>query len=169
MPKTPQELLFILDELGISNQTTDHAPVMTVAESQNLRGLIPGHHSKNLFLKDKKGQLWLVVADEEQLIDLKLLRKQIGAANLSFAKADLLMDKLGVTPGSVTPFSIINDPNQDVQVVLDTTLASAEQVSFHPLINTQSTTLSGTDLLRFLRAYSHEPMLLDFKKTEEFT
>lgn len=162
-PKTPQELLQTLQQMGLAATTITHAAVKTVEENQALRGTVDGEHSKNLFLKDKKKQLWLVVAEEERPIDLKILRKRIGAGNLSFGKPDLLLEKLGVLPGSVTPFAVINDVQGDVQVVLDQDLAQAPLVNFHPLTNTQTTTLSGADLVTFLQKQGHEPMILDFE------
>lgn len=160
--KTPNELLSTLDRMGIANTTTEHEAVMTVEQNQALRGMIPGLHSKNLFLKDKKGQLWLVVAEEDRPIDLKSLRKRIGAASLSFGKADLLRHVLGVEPGSVTPFAVINDSDIHVRVVLDRALADGERVNFHPLINTRSTTVSGSGLVEFLCRVGHDPLIIDF-------
>jgi len=162
---SPAQLLAGLDDLGIDAKTHSHAPLMTVLDSQKLRGNIPGLHAKNLFLKDKKQQLWLVVCEESRAVDLKQLRKRIGAAGLSFGRAELLYETLGVNPGSVTPFSIINDPVQQVRVVLDIALSEAEAVNFHPLTNTQTTTLSGSGLLLFLRVHHHEPVLLDFSNS----
>ncbi|MFC1674125.1 prolyl-tRNA synthetase associated domain-containing protein, partial [Pseudomonadota bacterium] len=147
MPFTSEQLLARLQELGIPATTQNHAAVMTVEESQRLRGTIDGAHAKNLFLKDKKKRLWLVVAEESHPIDLKSLRHTIGSANLSFGRAQLLEHVLAVQPGSVTPFAVINDAEALVTVVLDQSLADADQVSFHPLTNTQSTTVSGADLL----------------------
>jgi len=161
-PKTPEQLLDTLEQLGLRTTTVSHQAVMTVEQSRALRGDIPGHHSKNLFLKDKKKQLWLVVADEHRVIGLKNLRKRLNVANLSFAKPELLLEALGVTPGSVTPFAVINDPHGRVTVVLDKALLGADQVSFHPLTNTQTTTITGQDLGLFLRAMNHEPIVIDF-------
>jgi len=159
---SPAQLLACLEDLGIDAKTHSHAPLMTVQDSQNLRGDIPGLHAKNLFLKDKKQQLWLVVCEESRTVDLKQLRKRIGSAGLSFGRAELLYETLGVNPGSVTPFSIINDPAHQVRVVLDISLSEAEAVNFHPLTNTQTTTLCGSGLMLFLRVHQHEPVLLDF-------
>lgn len=162
-PKTPRDLLDRLTALGIAYANHTHAPVMTVEESQGLRGTIAGLHSKNLFLKDKKGGLWLVVCEEDRPIDLKQLRKRLGVQNLSFGKPELLMEALGVPPGSVTPFAVINDAPGRVRVVLDRALADGERVNFHPLDNAQTTSLSGADLLAFLTAQDHEPLILDFE------
>ena len=161
---TPEDLFELLSTLNISIKRHNHAPLMTVEDSQNLRGDISGHHSKNLFLKDKKKKLWLVVCDEDLKIDLKALRLRIGAAGLSFASRELLQDVLGVQPGSVTPFAIVHDCAGQVQVVLDLKLAQTDQVNFHPLTNTQTLTISGPDLLKFLTVHNHKPILIDFFK-----
>lgn len=162
MPAQPDDLFARLDDLGVPYTNHHHDPVMTVEESQALRGSIDGMHSKNLFLKDKKGGLWLIVAWEDRPVDLKKLRKRLGVQNLSFGKPDLLMDALGVPPGSVTPFAVINDGAGTVRVVLDAALAEGETVNFHPLDNAQTTSLSGAGLLTFLTALDHEPTILEF-------
>ncbi|MBF0250619.1 MAG: prolyl-tRNA synthetase associated domain-containing protein [Alphaproteobacteria bacterium] len=164
MPKSPEDLLDILKSLDVAATTFDHEPVMTVEESRRLRGLIPGLHAKNLFLKDKKGQLWLVTAEEDRVVDLKRLRRQLDAATLSFAKADVLWDALGVRPGSVTPFAVVNDADGRVRVALDRALAEAGRASFHPLDNARTTTVSGADLLRFLEAHGHAPVIVTFSE-----
>lgn len=163
---TPELLFAKLTELGIAYDNHRHAPVMTVEESRALRGPLPGFHAKNLFLKDKKGGLWLVVAVESRAIDLKVLRKRISAPSLSFGKPEALMEVLGVTPGSVTPFAVINDPDARVRVVLDDALANAAETNFHPLDNAQTTTISGADLLAFLGALDHPPLILDFTRED---
>ena len=159
---TPDQLLARLAELDISAETQTHAPVMTVDESRRLRGEIQGAHAKNLFLKDKKQALWLVVAEESQVVDLKRLRPLIGSAALSFGSAELLQDVLGVTPGAVTPFAVINDILGKVTVVLDLALVSAPKVNFHPLINSRTTTVDSAGLLAFLQAQDHDPLIIDF-------
>lgn len=161
-PVTSDELLDRLAAMDIRATTHTHAPVMTVDESRRMRGDIQGAHAKNLFLKDKKQNLWLVVADERQAVDLKDLKKRIGSAGLSFGRAELLFEVLGVTPGSVTPFAVINDSLGKVTVVLDRALADASRVNFHPLINTRTTTLDGAGLLAFLQAENHDPIIVDF-------
>lgn len=162
MPATPENLLERLSLLGVRHTTFAHAPVMTVEESRRLRGDIAGLHAKNLFLKDKKGGLWLVVAGEDTPVDLKALRKRLGLASLSFAGAETLYEILGVEPGSVTPFAVINDAAAQVRVVLDQALAQGAAVNFHPLVNSRTTTVSGAGLLAFLRATGHEPLVMDF-------
>jgi len=155
MPATKQQLLARLDELGIKTETREHPPVYTVEEARALRGDIPGGHCKNLFLKDKKGQLWLVVCLEDAIIDLKSLPDRIGAARISFGRAELLMEVLGVEPGSVTPFALINDTSHQVNVILDARMMACDLVSYHPLVNTATTTLTPADLLRFVESCGH--------------
>jgi len=134
-------------------------PVFTVAESQALRGTLPGGHTKNLFLKDKKGTLWLVTACEDRTIDLKTLRRTIGAAAISFASADTLRRVLGVEPGSVTPLAVINDTEGRVRVVLDAGLLTFAILNVHPLVNTATIAIRPDDLIAFLRACGHEPQI----------
>ncbi len=160
MMTTRDILLQRLAALGIDAETVDHPAVYTVDESKRLRGDLPGAHSKNLFLKDKKGRLWLVVTLEDRHIDLKALRKTIGAAQLSFGKPDLLQEVLGIDPGSVTPFGVINDTTARVSVVLDDGLLAFEALNFHPLTNTATTRLSPDGLLAFLRDTGHEPLIV---------
>ena len=167
MPATRDDLMDYLDKLGIAAATVDHPPVFTVEEAQALRGTISGAHSKNLFLKDKKGALFLVVAREEAAIDLKHLHKRIGASGrLSFGQAELLVEKLGVAPGSVTPFGLMNDRPPSVRVILEEALVAAETVNFHPLENTATTSLASGDLLAFIRATGHEPEIADLTSGE---
>lgn len=150
----------MLSGLGIATRTHEHAPVFTVEESKALRGELPGGHCKNLFLKDKKGALWLLVCLEDRDIDMKDLRHRIGSSHLSFGKPDLLMDVLGVSPGSVTPFALINDRQAQVNVVLDEAMMEAEVLNYHPLTNGMTTAISPSDLLIFIRACGHEPALV---------
>lgn len=159
---SPHELLEFLANRGIATRTYEHAPVFTVEQSRQLRGNLPGGHCKSLFLKDKKGQLWLVVALEHRQIDFKNLRRQLGARSLSFASAELLMEILGVTPGAVTPFAAINDHASRVTVVLDRGMLELDPLNYHPLTNERTTAISPADLRRFLTACHHEPTLADF-------
>lgn len=161
MANSRDQLMDRLAALGIETETMDHPAVYTVEEAKALRGDLPGAHSKNLFLKDKKGRLWLVVALEDRNVDLKALRKTIGASTLSFGKPDVLMDALGIEPGSVTPFAAINDDDGRVTVVLDAGLLAAEPLNFHPLVNTATTRISADDLLEFLRHTGHEPLIIE--------
>jgi Ala-tRNA(Pro) deacylase len=150
-----------LADLGVATTTVDHAPVFTVEEAQALRGQIRGAHTKNLFLKDKKDRLFLVVAPEDAELDLKQLHHRVGASGrFSFGKPDLLMETLGVPPGSVTAFAPINDTGRRVTVVIDQSLAEAGTVNCHPLVNTATTTIAAKDLLAFLRSTGHEPLIV---------
>ena len=158
-PLTDSELFARLDALGIAHRTQSHAPVFTVEEAKALRGEIVGGHTKNLFLKDKKDGLWLVVAREHLAIDLKELSKQLDSPRFSFGSAELLLEVLGVPPGSVTPFAVINDSEGSVRVVLDEGMLALDPLNFHPLRNDRTTAISPDDLLRFLRATGHEPVI----------
>ena len=159
MPATREQLFAHLAELGIETETTDHEPVYTVEESQALCGGIPGGHCKNLFLKDKKGVLWLVVTLEDAQVDLKALPKTIGSARLSFGRGELMTEVLGVEPGSVTPFALINDTDQKVQVVLDETMLAHDKLNYHPLKNDATTTISSQDLVKFIQSCGHAPQI----------
>jgi Ala-tRNA(Pro) deacylase len=160
MPASRADLLAYLEELGIATTTVEHPPLFTVEQSQALRGEIAGGHTKNLFLKDKKDAVFLVVADEDAEVDMKSLHKRIGSARLSFGKPGLLAELLGVVPGSVTPFGVINDRARRVSVVLDAGLLRHGKLNFHPLENTATTTIAPDDLTKFLCATGHEPRIL---------
>jgi Ala-tRNA(Pro) deacylase len=157
MPLSRQELFSRFAELGIETTTVEHAPVFTVAESSELERQLPGAHTKNLFLKDEKGALFLVVARSATHVDLKTLAKTLGAGRFSFGKPELLLEVLGVSPGSVTAFCVVNDTTQRVQVVIDAELMQHETINCHPLENTATTSIAREDLLRFIRACGHEP------------
>jgi Ala-tRNA(Pro) deacylase len=161
MPATPEDLFARLDSLGIRTTTHRHPPVYTVEQAKALRGELPGAHSKNLFLKDKKGALWLVVALEDRDIQMKELRHRIGAAPLSFGRPELLQEVLGIEPGAVTPFSLINDAERRVRVVLDAGMMTLGPLNFHPLRNDATTAISPEGLLAFIRSCGHEPEVLD--------
>ncbi|WP_421693117.1 prolyl-tRNA synthetase associated domain-containing protein [Aestuariivirga sp.] len=160
MPATRDEFFARLEALGIETTTRDHAPVYTVEEAQALRGEIPGGHCKNLFLKDDKGNLWLIVCLEEAQIDLKAAPARIGSRRLSFGKPELLMEVLGVEPGSVTPFGLINDGEVRVNVVLDAKMMAHELLNYHPLENNATTTIRTADLLAFIRSCGHDPKIV---------
>ena len=161
MPVTPDELFAYLDSLGIAHTTVRHQPLFTVEESQSLRGMIPGGHTKNLFLKDKKSALYLVTALEDAAIELKSLHRLLGATGrFSFGSPEQMLENLGVTPGSVTAFGAINDTAGRITVVLDAGLMAHETINAHPLINTMTTSISRDDLLKFLRATGHEPRIV---------
>ncbi len=163
MPATRTDLMQRFAELGIAAETRNHPPVFTVEEARALRGEIAGAHCKNLFLKDKKGQLWLVVCLEDTTVDLKGLPALIGAARISFGKAELLMEVLGVEPGSVTPFALINDTETRVNVVLEKAMMDHQTVNYHPLENTATTSIASSDLLAFIRACGHDPQVVDLR------
>jgi len=158
---SPQQLLERLNALGIAHRTVEHAPVFTVEEAKAHRGDLPGHHIKNLFLRNKKEEMWLVVAIEERRIDLKRLGERLGAGRLSFGSPERLRTYLGVEPGSVTPFAVINDTGHAVRLVLDAGLRAPGAINGHPLTNTMTTAVSLDDLLRFFAATGHVPQWLD--------
>ena len=160
MAWTREMLLDHLAGLGIKTETVEHPPLFTVEESQALRGEIPGAHTKNLFLKCKKGSLWLITALEETPVNLKTLHHALGSGRLSFGNAELLMEVLGVTPGSVSTFGAVNDTESRVTVVLDERLMQHERINLHPLVNTATTGLSRDDLIRFLKACGHAPKIM---------
>lgn len=162
MPATPQDLFARLDALGIAHTSAKHRPVFTVEESAHLKAAIPGGHSKNLFLKDKKGALFLLSALSDAQIDLNAVSKLVGAARFSFANAALLMQYLGVSPGSVTLFALINDPERKVTLLLDEGFFGYDLVNFHPLSNDATTAISPADMVKFARATGHEPVRLAF-------
>jgi Ala-tRNA(Pro) deacylase len=164
--KTRADLLAFLDAEGIAHATTDHAAVFTVGEGEAIKAAMPGGHTKNLFLKDAKGQLWLISALGETVIDLKKLHPVIGSGRLSFGSPELMVETLGVTPGSVTAFGLINDTGRRVRFVLDAALAAADPVNFHPLTNTATTAVSQSGLRAFLAALGVTPMIVDFEAME---
>jgi len=160
MPATPDDLFAYLDTLGIAHKTVTHPAVFTVEEARALRGAIAGGHTKNLFLRDKKGAAFLVVALENAAIELKSLHRLLGASGrFSFGSAELMGELLGVEPGSVTPFAAINDTAGRVTVVLDAAMMAHDVLNFHPLVNTGTTTISRQGLLKFLEATGHRPRI----------
>ena len=161
MTATPDELFAYLDQLAIEHSTMTHPPIFTVGEGREWHDKIPGLHCKNLFLKDRKDKIWLVVMPGDKRADLNRLEKRLQAARLSFGKPELLLEVLGLTPGSVTPFGLINDQSRRVTVVVDEDLPKSEWVNCHPLHNAASTTLRSADLLRFMRSLGYEPLIVD--------
>ncbi|MBM3602020.1 MAG: prolyl-tRNA synthetase associated domain-containing protein [Alphaproteobacteria bacterium] len=158
---TPDQLLARLEALGLVTHTVKHKPVFTVEESKVERGSLPGGHCKSLFLRDKKERMFLVVAFEDRRIDLKKLSDLIGSARLSFGSADRLMRVLGVIPGSVTPFALINDRQRQVDVVLDADMMRIDPLNYHPLSNDMTTAISPAGLLSFIADCGHRPRILD--------
>ncbi len=161
------ELYALLDAHGIAYDHHTHPPLFTVAESQALRGELPGGHVKNMFMKDKKGAIWLATCLEDRRIRIRDLEKEIGAKGLSFGREELLWEVLGVLPGAVTPFGLINDrAAQRVRVALDAQMLARDPLNFHPLHNEATTTISKDGFLKFLALTGHEPVLVDFDRLE---
>ena len=161
-PATPDDLFARLRDLGIAWTLHEHPPLFTVEDSKKLRGDLAGGHCKNLFLRDKKRNLYLVVTLEDRPIDLKALRAVLGGAgNLSFANAELLMATLGVAPGAVTPFALINDRERRVSVFLDKQMLGFDPLNYHPLSNAMTIAVSPADLLRFVADCGHAPRIVD--------
>ena len=169
MPLDSEELFTRFRQLGIPFENHKHPAVFTVEEAQLHCGHLPGAHCKNLFLKDKKGQLWLAVMLDGREVNIKALQGAMGAARLSFGKAELLEEVLGVTPGAVTPFGLINDTKQRVRVFFDAEMMSAELVNFHPLRNDATTAIAPNDLRRFIAACGHDARELKFPLGRETT
>ena len=164
MPETPERLLARLDALGIVHRTVVHRPVFTVAESKALRPDLPGGHSKNLFLKPQKapGPFLLAVIEEDRRVSVNALARALGVPRIGFAPAEDLMAQLGVAPGSVTPFGLVNAAPAAVRAVFDRHLMTAfDWVNFHPLTNTMTTAIRPEGLLAFLRHLGHAPEIMD--------
>lgn len=163
LPETSARILGVLESLNVDTIVQRHAPVFTVAEAQALRGEIPGGHTKNLFLKDRKGRLFLVTALENAQIDLKSLHTQIGGSGrLSFGSAELLQEVLGVQPGAVSPLGLVNDAERRCKLVLDKALMNFEMLNFHPLDNRLTVSVSPTGLDKLLAHTGHEPQFVEF-------
>lgn len=161
-PKSPEELLARLDDLGVAHRTMEHAPVFTVDEARRLRGAVPGAHSKNLFLRDKKERHWLVSCRSDRPVDLAWLATQLGTKRLTFCSGRRLAAYLGVRAGAVSPFAVVNDLGRVVGVALDEELLEDDPLNFHPLDNSKTTSVSKQGLLRFLAAERHEPRVIRF-------
>ena len=161
-PLTPEALLDLLRTLGIDASTHHHAPVFTVEESRALKGHLPGAHTKNLFLRDKKGRMWLVVALYDRPVNLLALGRRLETrGRLSFGSPERLLRTLGVTPGAVTPFGAVNDRKGEVTIALDTGLRQYDLWNSHPLDNAMTTTIRADDMMRFLRETGHEPIWVE--------
>jgi Ala-tRNA(Pro) deacylase len=160
MPLSRADLMDRFSDLGIKTETREHPPVFTVEEARALRGWIPGGHCKNLFLKDEKGTVWLIVCLEDAKIDLKSAPAKIGSRRLSFGKPDLLMALLGVEPGSVTPFGLINDTGNRITVILEERMMQEPLLNYHPLSNDATTSIASPDLVTFIRSCGHEPRIV---------
>lgn len=150
-----------LEQLGIASETVEHEPLFTVAQSRAVRDILPGAHTKNLFLADKDGRLVLVVAKDDTKVDLKALAKRLGFGRFSFGKPERMRAVLGVEPGSVTAFALIHESATGLDaVVIDETLMGFDAVNCHPLHNRATTRLAPRDLLRFMEASGHTPLIL---------
>lgn len=166
MPATRDDLLARLERLGIATETVEHPPLFTVADAKSHRENLHGVHFKNLFLKDRKGGLWLVVCLEDRRVDLNALSRRLGAPRFSFGKAELLLEVLGVTPGAVTPFALVNDPDARVRLVLDQGAMVDLPLHFHPLENTATTRISAEGLVAFCRDTGHDPVISPIDEVE---
>ncbi len=160
MPASRAELFQRLTDLGIETRTLDHAPVFTVDEAKQVHDDMPGGHCKNLFCKDEKGVLWLIVALDDAVINLKAAPAKIGSKRLTFGKPDLLMEVLGLEPGSVTPFGLINDKTARTNVILDEAMMQLPVLNFHPLKNDATTAIATKDLLTFITSCGHAPRVV---------
>ena len=167
MPTSRTELFSKLDDLDIAHKTYEHTPVFTVEESAAIKAKMPGGHSKNLFLKDKSGAFFLICAQSDTPIKINRLHPVLKCKRLSFGKPEALMDKLGLTPGSVTLFSIINDVEGEVTLIIDQRLTEHEIVNFHPLLNDATTAITRQDMIKFAKATGHEPIIMDFSAMSE--
>ena len=157
---TRATLMARLESLGIKTTTVDHPPVFTVAESSELERNLPGGHTKNLFLKDEKGALALLVAESSTRVDLKAVARRLGCARFSFGKPDLMQSVLGVAPGSVTAFAVMNAAPGSIRVAIDAGLMRHDSLNCHPLINSATTNIARDDLLRFIRSFGHDPVVI---------
>ncbi len=163
-PASAEDVHCRLEALGVPFTYQSHEAMRTVEQSKQFRRGATGGFSKNLFLRNKKGRMWLVTVSEDQTIDLKQLGSQLGAGRVSFASPERLMLYLGVIPGAVTPLAVINDTQQQVTAVIDHTLSVADPVHFHPCDNTMTTTLSWDGLMIYMRACDHDPIVMDFNQ-----
>lgn len=154
-------LFACLDRLGIAHETVEHPPVFTVADGGDWKHEIAGLHCKNLFMKDARGRIFLAVLPGDKRADMRSIERQAGAGRLSFGKPDLLMEVLGVEPGSVTPFALINDRDRRTTVILDADMMASERLNYHPLRNDASTTIAAADLVKFLNALGYRPLVFD--------
>lgn len=158
-----EELIKLLDESNCDYEVKEHAPLFTVEDSKSLRGSILGAHSKNLFLKDAKGQFYLLSVEENTIVDLKKIMNFIGSKKLSFAKAEYLESILGIEPGSVSPFALINDVDKKVLFFLDKNFLNYEKLNFHPLVNTATVNIATSDMIKFIEEKHNPIKYIDFK------
>ena len=163
LPSSTDDVLKRLEKLGIAATTYDHPPLFTVEDSKSFRGPIPGDHLKNLFLRGKKSQMWLIVCREDLVVNLKEIGSRLGGQRLSFGSPERLFQYLGVIPGAVSPFALINDVNQDVDVILDKGMMSSSLLNFHPITNEKTTSISPDDLLKYIGSCGHQPKIIDLE------
>ncbi len=163
LPTSPEALFEYLDRLAVVYKIYDHDPIFTVEEGVHLKASIPGVHCRNLFLRDKKKQMFLVVAANKTKLDLKKLSDVIGSKRVSFGSADRLWEYMGIRQGSVNPFCVLNDVDDRVTVILDADMMAAELVNYHPMDNAQTIGLSPADLLKFMAASGNEFSVVDLK------
>ena len=169
LPTSPESLMQKLDDLGVTYTRYDHEAVFTVAESEKIEADMPGTHCRNLFLRDKKKRMFLVVLPNDVEVDMKKLAPIIGSDRISFGSADRLWEFLGVRPGSVCPFAIINDPEHKIKLVLDESMMKADIVNYHPLINTMTLGLSPDGLITFIKDCGHDPLIVDLSQASPDT
>ncbi len=161
LPTSPDALLKLLNNMGIAYDLHHHEPIFTVEEGLHLKASIPGTHCRNLFLRDKKKAMFLVVAANETQIDLKKLPEVIGSGRLSFGSAERLWEHLGIRQGSVNPFCIVNDTENQVRILLDAHMMAQPRVNYHPMDNAQTIGLSPSDLVRFIESSGHKEEIID--------
>lgn len=165
-PATAKQVIAILNRLEVENSTITHAPMRTVEDSKALRDGVKGGYSKNLFLRNKKGVMIVVTMLEDRTINLATLGARLNMGKLSFASPERLMHYLGVIPGAVTPLSVVNDKDVAVTAVLDKALLEKEPLHFHPCDNSMTTTISAAGLLKYMRAFHNDPLIVDFDDPE---
>lgn len=164
MPKTHLDLFKVFGEWGISYSNHEHEPTHRVEESKLLKHHIPGAHTKNLFLYTPKDTYFLVVMMCEERLDIKAFEKQLGEGRLSFASPRRLMERLGIMPGSVSPFCVINDPSHQVTVILDADMMTHEILNYHPLRNDMTVSISNADFRKFFERTGHKPLIMTLPK-----
>lgn len=164
LPLTADALLAHLEALSITTATVTHPPLRTVEDSKRMRGDLPGGHVKNLFLRDKRRQFWLLTTLEDRTVDLKAMATRLDAGRFTFANEQELDQRLGIAPGAVSPLAAINDTDGLVTVVLDAALLTVAPLNLHPLRNDRTTAIAPADLVRFLEACGHAPRILPFDR-----
>ncbi|KAF0766296.1 hypothetical protein AaE_002931, partial [Aphanomyces astaci] len=161
-----EKIIAAFHALGIPLENVDHVPAFTVEEQAAAVGHLPGVLTKNLVLKDKKEGIFLICAAAHQTVEVKSLAKKMqlvsNKVNLRFATEDVLHNVLQVKQGSVSPLAVLNDTENQVRLVLDAALLTADKINCHPLQNDKTVSITPADLLKFVRHYAHEPLIVDF-------